>query len=183
MVGYRGDEQRSGSVTPPGRLNTFHAEGSHSATLCVGCRQAERSRLGIEALEAQHDGTVTARLRLGAEHEGTGGVAHGGSVMAAFDELCGVVPWTASVFAVTADMQVSFRRPIPIEHELDLRAWPEHRDERGWWTIVAELRLPRPNTVLATARASFVERDPEFHYARFHEWLGEQTGRTNRAPE
>ncbi|PXY17445.1 hypothetical protein BAY59_34410 [Prauserella coralliicola] len=155
--------------------------GGGSASLCAGCRQAGRCRLGIEAVETRDDGSVVGRFRLGAEHEGAGGVAHGGSVMAAFDEVCGVVPWSASVLAVTADMQVSFRRPVPIEHDLDIRAWSENRDERGWWTIAAELLLPGPNMVLATARGRFVERDPERHYARFHQWLSERTGRTSDA--
>ncbi|EHR53506.1 acyl-coenzyme A thioesterase PaaI-like protein [Saccharomonospora amisosensis] len=181
MTSDRGDWRRSESVMPPAGLSAFPGVGGHSAILCAGCRQAGRCRLGIEALEAGDDGSVVGRLRLGVEHEGAGGVAHGGSVMAAFDELCGVVPWSAAVLAVTADMQVSFRRPVPIEHELDLRAWPEHRDGRGGWTIGAELRLPGQNTVLAVARARFVERDPEFHYARFHQWLSARTGRISDA--
>jgi acyl-coenzyme A thioesterase PaaI-like protein len=148
-------------------------------TLCAGCRTEEHCRLGIEAVETRDDASVVGRLQLGAEHEGAGGVAHGGSVMAAFDELCGVVPWSASVFAVTADLQVSFHRPVPIERPLDIRAWSEQRDDRGWWTIGAELRLPGPSTLLATARGRFVERDPELHYTRFHHWLSERTARNS----
>lgn len=140
----------------------------------MGCRKSGRCRLGVELVNVCDDGTVVGRVCFGADHEGAGGVAHGGSVMAAFDEVCGAVPWSASVLAVTAEMQVKFRRPVPIERELDIRAWAEQRDERGHWTIRAEIGLPDSDTVLASAQARFVERDPNVHYARFHRWLNDR---------
>lgn len=156
---------------PP--LGPAGTAGDSTATLCMGCREKGQCRLGLEVRDIHANGTVLGRLCFEAEHEGAGGVAHGGSVMAAFDEVCGAVPWSASVLAVTAEMQVSFRRPVPIERELDIRAWPEQRNERGHWTIDAELRLSEQDVVLATARARFVERDPAIHYGRFHRWLNE----------
>lgn len=142
--------------------------------LCGGCQSLGRCRLGLAIRGTDDAGGVVGRLRFGVEHEGAGRVAHGGAVMAVFDEICGAVPLNASVLAVTADMQVSFRRPVPIERDLGVRAWPRHRDERGHWTIAAEITLPRrDDRVLAEATGRFVERDPHRHYSRFLEWLEE----------
>lgn len=154
-------------------LEAFAAFPHSQGTLCAGCSRAGRCRLGLQLRETHDDGAVLGTVCFAPEHEGAGGVAHGGSVMAAFDEICGAVPLAASVLAVTADIQVSFRRPAPIQRELDIRAWRHERDERGHWTIDAELRLPQKDVVLATARARFVERDPHAHYGRFRNWLDE----------
>lgn len=153
-------------------LEAFGSALQSTTPFCAGCRKTGHCRLGLRLRET-HNGTVSGVVCFEAEHEGAGGVAHGGSVMAAFDEICGAVPLAASVLAVTADMQVSFRRPVPIQRELDIRAWPHQRDERGHWTIDADLRLPHKDVVLATARGRFVERDPQAHYARFRDWLDE----------
>lgn len=145
--------------------------------LCMGCRPAGRCRFGL-VLRRGENGAVEGTARFAAEHEGAGGVVHGGSVMGALDEACGAVPIAAAVLSVTAEMNVTFRRPVPLDRELHVRAWPESRDERGHWVILAELRLPGDDRPLCRARARFVERDPQKHYGRFREWLD---GRENGA--
>lgn len=138
--------------------------------LCMGCRPSGRCRFGL-ALHRAEEGAVEGTLRFSAEHEGAGGVVHGGSVMGALDEACGAVPIAAAVLAVTAEMDVRFLRPVPLDRELHVRAWPESRDERGHWSISAELTLPGDDRPLCHARARFVERDPAKHYGRFRQWL------------
>lgn len=141
--------------------------------LCMGCRPSGRCRFGL-VLRRAGEGSVEGTACFGAEHEGAGGVVHGGSVMGALDEACGAVPIAASVLAVTAEMTVVFARPVPLDRTLEVRAWPESRDERGQWLIHAELALPGGDRALCHARARFVERDPARHYGRFREWLAEQ---------
>lgn len=142
--------------------------------LCMGCRPTGRCRLGLQLRRADDGRSVTGSVRFAPEHEGAGGVVHGGSVAGAFDEMCGAVPIAASVLAVTAEMTVTFRRPVPLERDLDVRAWPESRDERGHWIVLAEITLAGESTVLCRARARFVERDPDEHYGRFREWLADR---------
>lgn len=129
-----------------------------------------RCRFGL-VLGRGPEGSVEGTVRFTAEHEGAGGVVHGGSVMGALDEACGAVSIAAAVLSVTAEMDVRFRRPVPLLRELDVRAWPESRSDRGHWIILAEILLPGDDRPLCDARARFVERDPEEHYGRFHKWL------------
>lgn len=144
--------------------------------LCVGCRAMNRCRFGMSLHRAAEGDAVEGTAWFTPDHEGAGGVVHGGSVMGALDEACGAVPIAAAVLAVTAEMEVKFRRPVPLERELRIHAWPESRDERGHWIIRAEILLPETDTLLCHARARFVERDPVQHYGRFRRWLNDKSG-------
>lgn len=116
---------------------------------------------------------------LGPEHEGAGGVAHGGSVLGVLDDVCGAVPIAHGVLGVTAEMTTRFLRPVPLERPIVVRAWAEGRDERGHWSIEAEIGLDGHDRPLSTARARFVERDPSRHYSRYRTWLdGSEGART-----
>lgn len=113
---------------------------------------------------------------LGPEHEGAGGVAHGGSILGVLDEVCGAVPIAAGVLGVTAEMTTKFLRPVPLERRVLLQAWPTERNEGGHWFIEAEIRLDGHDRPLSRANAHFVERNPSHHYGRFRAWLeGERT--------
>ena len=148
--------------------------------LCVGCRPAGRCRFGLRLEHVGDAPSVAGTAQLGPEHEGAGGVAHGGSVMSILDEACGAVPIAAGVLAVTAQLSTRFRRPVPLERTLEVRAWADSRDERGRWQVRAEIGLPGATTALASAEALFVERDPAQHYGRFRTWLdGEGTERAS----
>ncbi|MCF7550747.1 PaaI family thioesterase [Pseudonocardia sp. WMMC193] len=143
--------------------------------LCMGCRPRGRCRFGM-VLHRGPEGSVEGVAHFGPEHEGAGGVAHGGSVMGALDEACGAVSLAAAALSVTAEMDVRFRRPVPLQRDLLVRAWPESRSERGHWVIRATLAMPDADRPLCEARARFVERDPARHYGRFHQWLAERDG-------
>lgn len=56
------------------------------------------------------------------EHQGAPGIAHGGVVAAAFDEVLGGLHWVLGVPWVTGRLLSEFVRPVPVGTELDLRA-------------------------------------------------------------
>lgn len=157
-------------VPTPGPALFSHEFGN---ALCLGCRPSGLCRFGL-SLHRGEAAQVIGTVEFSPEHEGAGGVTHGGSVMGAFDEACGAVPLNADVLAVTARLEVEFLRPVPLQYRLAIRAWPHSRDDRGNWTIRAEISMPRSGALLARAEGRFVERDPDKHYTRFHTWLDEQ---------
>lgn len=139
--------------------------------MCAGCQLSGGGcRFGMR-LRPLADGSIEGTAYFSAEHEGAGGVVHGGSTMGALDEACGSVVIASGAISVTAEMNVRFRRPVPIEQELNVRAWPESRDQHGHWIIHAELWLPGETRARCGARARFVEMDPAKHYGRFHETM------------
>jgi acyl-coenzyme A thioesterase PaaI-like protein len=106
------------------------------------------------------------------EHEGGPNVAHGGWTAAILDEVLGHVPILHGQLAVTGTLTIRYVRPVPIERELEARAWVARREGRRWY-VAGELVLASTGAVLASAEGIWVERDPA-HYDRHERWLAEQ---------
>jgi beta-phosphoglucomutase family hydrolase len=84
--------------------------------LCFGCGQNNPSGL---KLKFKKDGAwVRAEFTPAKEHQGWPGVLHGGVIATLLDEGMGWATRFAGLDCVTARLQVSFRRPIPIGERL-----------------------------------------------------------------
>jgi acyl-coenzyme A thioesterase PaaI-like protein len=68
-------------------------------------------------------------------HQGAPGLAHGGLLTTAMDEVLGSLNWLLSTPAVTAHLECDFRRPVPVGSCLQMRA---------------SLRASSPRALLAT---------------------------------
>ncbi|MEU1370892.1 hotdog domain-containing protein [Streptomyces sp. NPDC005803] len=88
------------------------------------------------------------------------------------DECCGHVPLLRHVLSVTAELSISFVKPVPVARPLQVRAWVERREGSRWY-LSAEMLLPPTGAVLARASGIWVSRDGE-HFARHQKWLREQ---------
>jgi len=66
--------------------------------------------------------TVTGRMLATENHQGAPGLAHGGVLTAVLDEVLGSLNWLLGLPAVTARLEVDFRRPVPVGSELLLHA-------------------------------------------------------------
>jgi acyl-coenzyme A thioesterase PaaI-like protein len=87
------------------------------------------------------------------EHQGAPGIVHGGIVGAALDEACGLLATWHRFPTVTARIAVRFRKPVPINHELEAVA--EVTGSRGRRIeVTAELR--DGPAVLADADGTFL---------------------------
>ena len=139
--------------------------------LCGACLASERCRLGVTQ-ETLRDGVVSSDLICPADHEGGPQVAHGGWTAAVMDELLGHVPLMHNQLSVTATLTVNFRKPVPIERPLRVRARNDRIEGQKWFNS-GELVLVGSNTVLATATGIWVARDPS-HFTRHQRWLAEQ---------
>ncbi|HXH89167.1 MAG TPA: PaaI family thioesterase [Gaiellaceae bacterium] len=71
-------------------------------------------RAGLES----YSSAVTFRP----EHKGGPGLVHGGIVGAALDEACGLLATWHRFPAVTARIEIRYRRPVPINRELVVSA-------------------------------------------------------------
>lgn len=86
-------------------------------------------------------------------HQGGPGLAHGGMVAALIDEACGLVATWYRFPTVTGRMFLRYRRPVPINTPLSVRAWVE--EERGRRVFVRG-ELWNDDELLAEARLAFV---------------------------
>lgn len=131
----------------------------HHAT-CLGCGPDNPCSLGLQFFR---DGDrVHARFTLDARHEGAPGFAHGGALATALDDAVGSLLYVVKRYAVTAKLEVNYRRPAFVGRTFDVEARVDEIDGRKLW-FVAELR--EGDEVIADARALFLEVDAS-HFAR-----------------
>lgn len=140
--------------------------------LCGACLRSGRCRLGVTEERLDDDDILTSTLVCPADHEGGPRVAHGGWTASVMDEILGHVPIKHHQLSVTATLTVNFRRPVPIERTLQVRAWIEKIDRQKWY-ISGELVLASIDSILATATGIWVARDVS-HFTRHQRWLAEQ---------
>ena len=107
---------------------------------------------------------LVGRARLDRTREGPPHSVHGGVLAGMFDELLGAAQrLSGSLGGVTARLTVRYRRPTPIEEELELRAWiAEERTRRI--VVKGECRVVEPDgradgPVTAEAEAIFLKVD------------------------
>lgn len=103
---------------------------------CFGCgdRNAEGLRIEFEVDGKRAIGRFTPRE----SHVGFPGVAHGGIAAAAMDEAMGWAMYAAGAWAMTARMEVRYRRPLTIGEEVVITA--EVTRDRGK-RLEAEARI------------------------------------------
>jgi uncharacterized protein (TIGR00369 family) len=99
-------------------------------------------------------GTVTLDRR----HEGAPGYAHGGAVATLLDDALGSLLHLLRIPAVTAKLEIDYRRPALIGHEFEVEAWVERMDGRKLH-FAGELR--DGGEVIANALGLFLKVDPE----------------------
>jgi acyl-coenzyme A thioesterase PaaI-like protein len=139
--------------------------------LCGACLRPGRCRLGVSQ-ETLSDGVVSSDLICPPDHEGGPRVAHGGWTASVMDELLGHVPLMHSQLSVTATLTVDFRKPVPIDRPLRVRAWVDKIEGQKWYNS-GELVLVSTNSVLATATGIWIARDVS-HFIRHQRWLADQ---------
>ena len=93
----------------------------HHDPACWGCGDNPIGlRLPVPA--AEHLTEYEAYFQFDERHQGGPGIAHGGLVAAALDEAVGLLATWYAFPAVTARIFVRYRRPVPINTELLIRA-------------------------------------------------------------
>ena len=124
---------------------------------CFGCGDRNTEGLGIQFAVA--GGRVEGRFTARASHQGWPGLAHGGIAAAALDEALGWAMYAAGAWAMTARMEVRYRKPLPLSEEVVVTATVTR--ERGRFLEgVAEIHSLSGER-LADAKALFVRVDGE----------------------
>ncbi|HEU5322016.1 MAG TPA: hotdog fold domain-containing protein, partial [Methylomirabilota bacterium] len=96
---------------------------------CFGCGEANPEGLHIQfQIEGRR---ATGEFEARPVHQGYPGVAHGGIAAAAIDEAMGWAMYAAGAWAMTARLEVKYRRPLPLGEPLEVTA--EVLKDRGRW--------------------------------------------------
>jgi acyl-coenzyme A thioesterase PaaI-like protein len=124
----------------------------HHDPACWGCGDNPN---GIHLLQPEQEGLTEydSYLEFNDGHQAAPGLVHGGLVAAALDEACGLLASWYRFPTVTGRLFVHFRRPVPINTELLIRARVD--DEHGRRVHVSG-EIVDGDDILAQARCAFV---------------------------
>jgi acyl-coenzyme A thioesterase PaaI-like protein len=124
----------------------------HHDPSCWGCGDNPTGlRLPLPEVEGIEE--YEAYFQFDERHQGGPGLVHGGLVAAVLDEACGLLASWYRFPTVTARIFVRYRRPVPINTELLVRAELEWSRGRR---IHIEAALTDGDERLAEARAAFL---------------------------
>jgi len=131
---------------------------------CYGCGDANPEGLHIEfAVEGT---LVTGRFTPRKVHQGFPGLAHGGIAASVMDEAMGWAMYAAGAWAMTARMEVRYRRPLPLDGEVTVTA--QVTRDRGR-RLEAEARLLTASGELLAEATGLFLRMPEETSRQFND--------------
>lgn len=106
----------------PGEVLPRHGHG------CFGCGDVEvnPASFGLQATVTSEG--VRAELSFDARFLGAPGLAHGGAIAGALDDLFGMLLMRQLIPAVTTDLRVRYAKPIHLDDPCVLTAWQVDRD-------------------------------------------------------
>ncbi|GAA2399189.1 PaaI family thioesterase [Streptomyces glaucosporus] len=129
--------------------------GAHYAQ-CFGCGAEQPHGLHLEA-RAGEGVAVTAEFTVRPAHQGAPGLAHGGLLATAMDEILGSLNWLMHTISVTGRLETDFLQPVPVDSVLYLEARAVARRGRKIY-CTATGRIGGPEGPLAVrADALFIE--------------------------
>jgi uncharacterized protein (TIGR00369 family) len=125
---------------------------------CFVCGGANAK--GMQLTFEQDDAAqrIRGKFRIGAQYQGATGYLHGGMIATLLDEVMAKVSRFRKEHAVTADLTVEYRKPVPVGDELVVEGWETGCDGR-LRSREGEIRTAS-GVVLARGQAKFVVIDP-----------------------
>lgn len=119
--------------------------------LCFGCGGEHPTGLHLAVVGGGR--RVEGSFEVTEHHQGAPGLAHGGVLAAAVDEAMGFLLWLLAVPAVTAHLEVDYRRPVPVGTRLHLEGEVERVEGRK---IRTRMTARMDGEIAVEARALFI---------------------------
>lgn len=121
---------------------------------CFGCGGANDAGMKLTFELDLEAGRTHGRFTLGKNYAGGGGFAHGGIIAVVLDEAMGKLSKLTEERAVTAEMSVEYRKPVPVDREIVVEGWQESAQGRNRFRA-AEVKDAHGN-LLARGKGRFV---------------------------
>jgi len=134
---------------------------------CFGCGAANGRGMQLTFEQDDERQRIVGRFRLGKDYEGGSGFLHGGIIATLIDEAMGKVNRFRETLAVTAELNVEYHRPVPVDALIVVEAF-EARHEGRDLHHECEIRN-EAGKLLARGRGRFVQVDPERYRTKLRE--------------
>ena len=129
---------------------------------CFGCGTEHPTGLHMQ-ITAGEGLTVRGVFVVTDDHQGAPGLAHGGLLTTALDEILGSLNWLLAGPAVTGRLEVDFRRPVPVGTQLVVDADVVGVKGRKVFTRAIG-RLDDPDGPVAVSAAALFIQVPLQHF-------------------
>lgn len=129
---------------------------------CFGCGASNPSGMKLSFDLDLDSGRAHGSFTLGPNYAGGGGFAHGGIIAVVLDEAMGKLSRLREEKAVTAEMHIDYKRPVPVDKIIVVEGWQEEEKGRNRFRV-AEIR-DRQGNLLARGTGRFVIVE-ESHFA------------------
>jgi len=124
------------------------------ANHCFGCGGANEFGMKL-AFELDQDARRSSgRFVLGPRYSGGAGFAHGDDAAVLLDEAMGKISKLTEERAVTAELNIEYHKPVPLDREIVVSGWQEDQAGRSRFRI-GEIHDTQGN-LLARGRGRFV---------------------------
>ncbi len=130
---------------------------------CFVCGPDNPRGIGI-TMFVNDDGVLTSEFTLNEAHQGPPGHTHGGASAAILDEVMGLVVWAAGHKVVAANININYRKPLPLHQPLFAEARITEVGERKIISV-GEIKLA-DSTVAVSGSGVYVSAPHLFEASR-----------------
>ena len=124
------------------------------ANNCFGCGGANDFGMKLTFELDPQTGRATGKFVLGSRYAGGAGFVHGGVIAVLLDEVMGKISKLSEERAVTAELNIEYRKPVPTGAEIVVSGWQEEEKGRNRFRV-GEIHDAKGN-LLARGRGRFV---------------------------
>ena len=126
---------------------------------CFGCGPVNPRGMRLAFETDTERQRIVGRFSIGPDYQGAHGFIHGGIIATVLDEVMSKVSRLSDVRTVTAELNVEYLRPVPVNAELVVEGFQVRREGRQLYHQ-GEIR-DAAGALLAQGRGRFVVVDPE----------------------
>ena len=123
---------------------------------CFGCGEDHETGLHMR-MNAGKGLTIDGTFTVTRHHQGAPGLAHGGLLSAAIDEVLGSLNWLLGEPAVTGRLECEFVKPVPVGSVLHIHAEIVGTQRRKVFAIASARLNSESGPVAVKARAIFIQ--------------------------
>jgi uncharacterized protein (TIGR00369 family) len=124
------------------------------ANNCFGCGGANDFGMQLTFEVDPESGRAIGKFKLGPRYAGGAGFVHGGVIAVLLDEVMGKISKLSTERAVTAELSIEYRKPVPTDAEIVVSGWQENEKGRNRFRV-GEIHDAQGN-LLARGRGRFV---------------------------
>jgi acyl-coenzyme A thioesterase PaaI-like protein len=133
---------------------------------CYVCGDANPHGIGL-AWYAREDGNIFTEVKLTLKQQGPKGHIHGGASAAILDEIIGVAIWRAGYNVAVVNMDINFRKAIPVDTTVTVEARMTKKEGRKIYGT-GEIKLP-DGTIAVSCTGIYVEAPHLFEESRYRD--------------